>query len=178
MKARGRKAAAKPARRRTAPAAAALPSPPARGNGAARARPRRSARAADGDRAKCWKRSARSARRAEAGVFTAVLKNATRLCEAKFGALHLCDGDMFRTVALHNAPKNYAAAKKRDPMIHGVEKGNALDMVRRTKKPVQEADVLNEPRVHQHGSAIADQLRRNQRRPQPACRADAQGWRA
>ena len=37
-------------------------------------------------------------------VFEAMLENATRLCEAKFGTLYLCEGDAFRVVALHNAP--------------------------------------------------------------------------
>ena len=37
-------------------------------------------------------------------VFNAMLENATRICEAKFGALYLCEGEGFRTVALHNAP--------------------------------------------------------------------------
>jgi transcriptional regulator with GAF, ATPase, and Fis domain len=77
-------------------------------------------------------------------VFQTVLSNATLLCKAKFGVLHLCDGENFRTVALHNAPRDYAAAKKRDPMIRGVEKGNALGMVRETLAPVQVADVLTE----------------------------------
>src|SRR5262245_25759224 len=34
-------------------------------------------------------------------VFRAVLANATRLCEASYGALWLCDGDGYRTGALH-----------------------------------------------------------------------------
>jgi GAF domain-containing protein len=37
-------------------------------------------------------------------VFETILSNATRICEAGFGLLHLYDGDMFRTVALHNVP--------------------------------------------------------------------------
>src|SRR5215471_10240330 len=41
-------------------------------------------------------------------VFQSVLANATRLCEAKFGALVLCEADGFRTVALHNAPPAFA----------------------------------------------------------------------
>jgi len=77
-------------------------------------------------------------------VFAIVLKNATRLCAATFGVLHLCEGEIFRTVALHNAPKDYAAAKARDPLIRDVEKGNALDRVRQTHKPVQVADVLKQ----------------------------------
>ena len=36
-------------------------------------------------------------------VFQAMLENATRICEAKFGVLHLSDEDGFRTVALHGA---------------------------------------------------------------------------
>jgi two-component system NtrC family sensor kinase len=41
-------------------------------------------------------------------VFQAMLANATRICEAGFGLLHLCENDMFRTVALHNVPQAYA----------------------------------------------------------------------
>ena len=41
-------------------------------------------------------------------VFQAVLANATRLCEAKFGALLLCEADGFRVVTLHNAPAAFA----------------------------------------------------------------------
>src|SRR4029453_10665305 len=33
-------------------------------------------------------------------VFNAMLENATRICEAKFGILYLTEGDAFRTVAL------------------------------------------------------------------------------
>src|SRR5215831_8119603 len=37
-------------------------------------------------------------------VFEAILANATRICEAKFGTLYLCEGEGFRAVAMHNAP--------------------------------------------------------------------------
>src|SRR6476660_7034016 len=33
-----------------------------------------------------------------------MLDNASRLCEAKFGHLFLCEGDSFRAVAVHGAP--------------------------------------------------------------------------
>jgi two-component system, NtrC family, sensor kinase len=49
-------------------------------------------------------------------VFQAMLANATRICEAKFGTLYLRDGDAFLTVATHNAPPTYAAARKRAPL--------------------------------------------------------------
>ena len=35
-------------------------------------------------------------------VFQAMLENATRLCEAKFGTMFFREGDAFRAVALHN----------------------------------------------------------------------------
>ena len=41
-------------------------------------------------------------------VFEAILQNATRICEAKFGALFLCEGHGLRAVALHNAPPAFA----------------------------------------------------------------------
>src|SRR5919198_1318690 len=49
-------------------------------------------------------------------VFQAMLENATRICEASFGNLLLYDGDVFRHVALHNAPPAWAAEQERDPI--------------------------------------------------------------
>ena len=45
-------------------------------------------------------------------VFQAMLKNAVRLCEAKFGILNLFDGEAFRHVALHDVPPAYAAFRE------------------------------------------------------------------
>jgi GAF domain-containing protein len=44
-------------------------------------------------------------------VFQAMLENATRICEAKFGTLYLSEGDGFRAAAMHNAPPAYAEAR-------------------------------------------------------------------
>ena len=81
---------------------------------AAAQRAARIAGAADGHR-----RGARSS--AFAGrtkpVFEAMLENAVRICEAKFGILFLSEGDAFRTVALHGAPPAYAEARRREPVI-------------------------------------------------------------
>src|SRR6185503_786159 len=41
-------------------------------------------------------------------VFQEILENATRICEAKFGTLLLCEGDAFRGVATHGVPARYA----------------------------------------------------------------------
>jgi GAF domain-containing protein len=50
-------------------------------------------------------------------VFDAMLVNATRLCEARFGILLLWEGDAFRTVALHNAPPAFVENRRREPVI-------------------------------------------------------------
>src|SRR6516225_2996192 len=41
-------------------------------------------------------------------VFQAMLENALRICEAKFGFLHLYENGAFRTVVRHNAPPAYS----------------------------------------------------------------------
>jgi GAF domain-containing protein len=47
-------------------------------------------------------------------VFDAMLANATRVCEASYGALYICEGDSFRNVALHGAlPAAFAAELRR-----------------------------------------------------------------
>src|SRR5262252_1155773 len=50
-------------------------------------------------------------------VFDAMLVNATRLCEARFGILLLWEGDAFRTVALRNAPPAFVEHRRREPVI-------------------------------------------------------------
>ena len=50
-------------------------------------------------------------------VFETILANATRICEAKFGTLYLCDADAFRVMAMHNAPPAYAEVRQRDPLV-------------------------------------------------------------
>jgi GAF domain-containing protein len=77
-------------------------------------------------------------------VFRMMLANTVRLCEAKFGNLFLCDGDAFRIVAMHNAPPAYAKERRRVPLSRPAPTtvfGRAL----RTKRPVQIADIRDEP---------------------------------
>jgi GAF domain-containing protein len=50
-------------------------------------------------------------------VFDAVVANATRICEAKFGALFLAEGSKFRTAAMHNLPPSQAEARRREPVV-------------------------------------------------------------
>src|SRR5262245_37668309 len=53
-------------------------------------------------------------------VFDAILENATRICEAKFGTMWLRERDAFRVVALHNAPPAYEE-RRRNRLIHLVD---------------------------------------------------------
>src|SRR5262249_30436767 len=50
-------------------------------------------------------------------VFNSMLENATRICEAKFGNLLLYEGDAFRIVAMHGAPPEWDALRRREPVI-------------------------------------------------------------
>lgn len=51
-----------------------------------------------------------------APVFDAMLENATRICQAKFGTLYLYDGDAFHAAAFHNAPPAFVEQRKRAPI--------------------------------------------------------------
>jgi hypothetical protein len=51
-------------------------------------------------------------------VFQAMLENATRICEAKFGNLLLYDGNVFQVRAMHNAPPAWNELRQRDPSFH------------------------------------------------------------
>jgi GAF domain-containing protein len=78
-------------------------------------------------------------------VFGAMLDNATRICEAKFGTLFFREGDTFRRVATHNAPPNYAAFIANEPLIHR-RRARSLDRLIETKQAVHVADMaVDEP---------------------------------
>src|SRR5262245_7308101 len=77
-------------------------------------------------------------------VFQAMLANATRLCEAKFGAVYFYEGDAFRFVAMHNAPSAWVEKRRREPVIRPHPE-SGLGRVARTKQTVYIADVLSEP---------------------------------
>jgi two-component system, NtrC family, sensor kinase len=75
-------------------------------------------------------------------VFDAILENATRICEAKFGTLFLREGDLFQAAALHNAPRAFAEMRKRHPVRPGPK--TALSRVLRTKQTVHVPDFTAE----------------------------------
>ncbi len=76
-------------------------------------------------------------------VFKEMLENATRICEAHFGNLWLCEGDAFRLGALYGASAAFAEARWREPVIHPGP-GTGLDRVARTKQLVHIADLALE----------------------------------
>jgi signal transduction histidine kinase len=75
-------------------------------------------------------------------VFEAMLTNAVRLCEAKFGMLFLYDGNEFRAVGKWNLPPAYNDSLSRNP-IHA-DPMIPLGRVLMTKRPVHVADVLTD----------------------------------
>jgi GAF domain-containing protein len=77
-------------------------------------------------------------------VFQAMLENAVRICEAKFGDLYLAEGDKFRLCALHGAPSAYADERRRNSVFRP-GKGTALARAVEAKQVVHIADVTAEP---------------------------------
>jgi len=88
-------------------------------------------------------------------VFAAILANATRLCEAKFGNLFLYEGDGLRTVAAHNVPPAFAEARKRAQIIHPGD-GNPLREVIRTKRMLHTADLTSTRAYAERDPAAVD----------------------
>ena len=72
-------------------------------------------------------------------VFNAILANAVRICEAKFGTLYLREGDGLRTVATHNAPTPYVEDRKRNLVRPPPD--SALGQVLKTHRVTQVADI-------------------------------------
>jgi signal transduction histidine kinase len=74
-------------------------------------------------------------------VFESMLANATRICEAPFGNLFLCEGDDFRCVAVHSK-ESYVEYYRRDPVIAGPDTaGIPLDRVRQSKQVLHIVDM-------------------------------------
>jgi signal transduction histidine kinase/putative methionine-R-sulfoxide reductase with GAF domain len=78
-------------------------------------------------------------------VFQAMLENAVRICEAKFGVLYLSEGEGFRVGAMRNAPPAYAELRRREPVMRRASPRTAIGRAAATKQTVQIADVQAEP---------------------------------
>jgi GAF domain-containing protein len=74
-------------------------------------------------------------------VFQSILSNATHLCEAQIGNLHLCEGDGLRIVAMHGSPPAWIEYRRQNPVIRpGPHTG--LGRVIGTKQTVHIEDIM------------------------------------
>jgi hypothetical protein len=85
-------------------------------------------------------------------VFQKMLENATRVCGAKFGTMHLLEGDIATRVALYNAPPAYTEALGTRTFRPHPEGG--LGQVIRTKQVAQIADLRTNPAYLEGNPAI------------------------
>ena len=76
-------------------------------------------------------------------VFESMLKNAVRICGAKFGNLWRREGNSFRIAATHGAPPAYADYRRREPNFHPAA-GTLLGRLVTTSRVVHIADVSSE----------------------------------
>jgi GAF domain-containing protein len=87
-------------------------------------------------------------------VFDAMLENATRICDASYGAMWLRDGNRFRNAAFHGAlPPAYTDQWQNgtafDPGPH-----SPLTRMSQSRKPLQVAD-MREDRAYREGHPLA-----------------------
>ncbi|HEY3792702.1 MAG TPA: GAF domain-containing protein [Bradyrhizobium sp.] len=78
-------------------------------------------------------------------VFNAILANATRICEAKFGVMHLCRDGQIKCAAEMGAPPAFAEYL-RDVGWHRPEPGTFVDKILQTKQTervVHDADMMS-----------------------------------
>jgi GAF domain-containing protein len=80
-------------------------------------------------------------------VFQAILANATRICDAKFGNLWLREGDNFRIAATHGAPSAYVEYLKSEPIVTP-DPESAMGRIATNHEVVQLEDIS---KVETHG---------------------------
>ena len=76
-------------------------------------------------------------------VFDAILENATRICEAKFGTLFRFENGMLRLVSQLNVPSAFADAFQRE--TRPLTANNPLNRIIATREPVHIADYGKDP---------------------------------
>jgi GAF domain-containing protein len=79
-------------------------------------------------------------------VFEAMLENATRICDAKFGSLFRFDGKAFHLAAEVGTPPELAEAQRRS-LRTGPTPGGFLDRAMRTKQIIHSADAAKDAAV-------------------------------
>ena len=109
-------------------------------------------------------------------VFEAMLANATRICEAKFGILFLCEGDAFRAVAMHGVPPAFAEDVERREPYPPASRCDRSGAPSSTKQTVHIADIRR--RIPISDGRPSRQLAELGGVAHAARRANAQGERA
>src|SRR5258708_24443740 len=89
-------------------------------------------------------------------VFQGLLENATRVCGAKFGTMHIREGDIATRVALYNVPLAYAEALGTRTFRPHPE--SPLGQVISTKQVVHIADVRANPHTWRVVPALSGYL--------------------
>jgi signal transduction histidine kinase len=88
-------------------------------------------------------------------VFGAILENATRICEAKFGVLVLTEGEKFRMAAMHGAPPAWIEKRTREPVFTPGPSNN-LVLATRSKETQHVADLqLHRSYIEHDPAAVA-----------------------
>ena len=87
-------------------------------------------------------------------VFKAILENATRICEASYGAMWLREGDGFRNAAFHGALPEAYTGQWRSGMVIPLGPDAPLARIARSRKPLHVAD-LRKDRAYLDGHALA-----------------------
>ena len=77
-------------------------------------------------------------------VFQAMLENAVRICEAKFGALFRFQGNTFELAAEVDTPQEYVEFFRRQGQFRPTVSGGILDRVMQTKEVSHTADIAAE----------------------------------
>ena len=81
-------------------------------------------------------------------VFESILANATRLCEANFGIMHLYENGKFRTAARHKSPPAFAQDGAKRPLQPGPL--HPLVRMAATKQLLHISDYAEDPAYKQH----------------------------
>ena len=76
-------------------------------------------------------------------VFSTMLENATRICEAQFGTIYRSEGNAVRCVGMHNAPRAFAEERLRNPVIRP-DPATVFGRALATKRPAQIEDIRDE----------------------------------
>ncbi len=88
-------------------------------------------------------------------VFAAMLENATRICEAKFGTMLLAEGDKFRMAAMHGAPQAWVEKRTRNSLFSPGPSNNIVRAVR-SKRAQHVPDLrLHQSYIERDPAAVA-----------------------